>query len=78
MFLYMPIDDRTSLSVSSVMAVGFGIGSPMEGRPDLIRSVSSLRDSAEVSPPAAGQWHNLSTMRITERDRPIRNIEEAC
>ncbi len=28
------IDDRTSLSVSSVMAVGFGIGSPMEGRPD--------------------------------------------
>lgn len=53
MFLYMPIDDRTSLSVSSVMAVGFGIGSPMEGRPDLIRSVSSLRDSAEVSPPGS-------------------------
>lgn len=53
MFLYIPIDDRTSLSVSSVMAVGFGIGSPMEGRPDLIRSVSSLRDSAEVSPPGS-------------------------
>lgn len=53
MFLYMPIDDRTSLSVSSVMAVGFGTGSPMEGRPDLIRSVSSLRDSAEVSPPGS-------------------------
>lgn len=53
MFLYMPIDDWTSLSVSSVMAVGFGIGSPMEGRPDLIRSVSSLRDSAEVSPPGS-------------------------
>ena len=29
MFLYMPIDDRTSLSVSSVMAVGFGIGNPI-------------------------------------------------
>ena len=53
MFLYMPIDDRTSLSVSSVMAVGFGIGSPVEGLPDLIRSVSSLRDSAEVSPPGS-------------------------